>query len=110
MIVAGYRTTYTKLKLSIDLKDNIWQLTVTDEIKSTVNTVVHVHHVLADNIDMKKLSSSIKLQNTCNRYETAWKGAMNFPDRLHKGLMYEIIRRDALGFIEHDKDDHQEEE
>ena len=35
---------------------------------------------------------------------------MNFPDRLHKGLLDEIIRRGALDFIKHDKDGHQDEE
>ena len=30
------------------------------------------------------------------------------PDRLHKGIMDEIIRRGTLDFIEHDEDDHKD--
>ena len=35
---------------------------------------------------------------------------MKLPDFLHRGLLYEIIRRGALDFIENDKDGHQDEE
>ena len=35
---------------------------------------------------------------------------MNLPNRSHKVFMDEIIRRGVLDFINHEKDDHQEEE
>ena len=38
---------------------------------SIIKTTVHVHHVLADNIDLQKPSSSIKLPNTQNHQKTA---------------------------------------
>ena len=34
--------------------------------QSTNNTIVHVQHVLAENIDSQKHYFSIKLPNTCN--------------------------------------------
>ena len=37
LIVGGLRTTFPKLKSSIDLKNKIRQLTITDEVKSTVD-------------------------------------------------------------------------
>ena len=52
----------------------------------------------------------MKLPNTCNRRETVQKGAMKLPYRLHKVLLYYIIRICALDFIEHDKGGHQDEE
>ena len=53
---------------------------------------------------------SIKLPNTWNNWDTTQKGAMNFPDRLHKCLLDNIIRIGALEFIKYGKYDHQEKE
>ena len=38
--------------------------------QNTIKTVVHVQHVLAENLDLQKPSLSIKIPNTCNRWET----------------------------------------
>ena len=67
-----------------------------------------VHNILAANLDLQKPSSSIKIPNTCNRRDTAQTVTMKFPDRLHKGLLDEIIRRGALDFVKHDENNHQE--
>ena len=47
---------------------------------------MHIQHVLVENIDLQKPSFSIKTPNTYNLHEILQKGAMNFPDRLHKGF------------------------
>ena len=78
--------------------------------QSTIKTIVRVQNVLAENLDLRKPSFSIKLPNTCNLRETIQKGEMKLPDRLHKGLLDEIINRGALDFIGHDKYVHQYEE
>ena len=57
----------------------------------TIKTVVRAQYVFADNIDLQKPSSSIKLPITCNLRDTAQNSAMKLPDCLHKGLMYDII-------------------
>ena len=77
--------------------------------QSTIKTGVHVQHVPAENLDLQKPSSSIKLPDTCNLRETVQKEAMNLTDRLHKGLLDDIIRRGELEFIEYDEDGHQYE-
>ena len=58
---------------------------------STIKTDVRIQHVLAANLNFQKLSLSIKITNTCNFRDTTEKGATKLPDRLHKGLLYEII-------------------
>ena len=42
LIVGGLRTTFLKLKLIIDLKNQIWQLTFTGEIESTVDDATYL--------------------------------------------------------------------
>ena len=63
-----------------------------------------VQHVVAANIDLQKSSLSIKIPNTFNSQETVQEGVMNFPDRLHKGFLDEIIHRGGFEFIKDDKD------
>ena len=65
----------------------------------TTKTIVRAQNVLTDNIDFHRTSSSIKLPNTCDNWETAQKGTMEFPNRLHKGLLDDILHRGALEFI-----------
>ena len=74
---------------------------------STIKTVVCVQHVFAENIDLQKTSSFIKLPNTCNRRETVLKGGIKSPDHFHNGLLSDIIRIGAIDFIKNDKDGHQ---
>ena len=77
--------------------------------QSTIKTIVRVQYFFSEIIDLQKPSSPMKLPNTCNRRETVQKGAMKLPYRLHKVLLYYIIRICALDFIEHDKGGHQDE-
>ena len=64
----------------------------------TIKTVVHVQHVIAENIDLLRPSNFVQ------------KGEMKLSDCLHKGLLVDIIRGVALDFININKDVHQYEE
>ena len=100
---AGYEVFNDKY-LNLIQQSNNWYS------QSTIKTVFHVQHFLADNLYLQIPLLSIKIPNTCDRSETVQKGAMKLHDRLHKFILDEIIHRGALDFIGHDKDGHQDKE
>ena len=71
---------------------------------------MHIQHVLTENFDLQKLSSSIKIINTFNCRETVQKREMKLPDILYKVILGDIIRRGAIYFIYNLKYGHQDEE